>query len=147
MPVIDARKGEVFYAMYRQVPGGLQQVVAPRVPDRSHELVADLLARSQEALCVGDGVDSIRRDGLRAGSYGTPNGTLTPLQAQIDLALAPNRGLRGALLRIDLAGLRRAGYEIPEVTQIGRSFRGPGGDFEMLFPYRIPPEFITVIRQ
>src|SRR5688572_1521083 len=31
VPVIDARKGEVFYAMYRQVPGGLQQVVAPRV--------------------------------------------------------------------------------------------------------------------
>ena len=28
VPVIDARKGEVFYAMYRQVPGGLQQVVA-----------------------------------------------------------------------------------------------------------------------
>ena len=26
VPVIDARKGEVFYAMYRQVPGGLQQV-------------------------------------------------------------------------------------------------------------------------
>ena len=30
VPVIDARKGEVFYAMYRQVPGGLQQVVAHR---------------------------------------------------------------------------------------------------------------------
>ena len=29
VPVIDARKGEVFYAMYRQVPGGVQQVVAP----------------------------------------------------------------------------------------------------------------------
>ena len=26
VPVIDARKGEVFYAMYRQVPGGVQQV-------------------------------------------------------------------------------------------------------------------------
>ncbi len=54
VPVIDARKGEVFYAMYRQVPGGLQQVVAPRVGPVD-ELVADLLARSQEALCVGDG--------------------------------------------------------------------------------------------
>ena len=30
VPVVDARKGEVFYAMYRQVPGGLQQVVEPR---------------------------------------------------------------------------------------------------------------------
>ena len=54
VPVVDARKGEVFYAMYRQVPGGLQQVVAPRVGPVD-ELVADLLARSQEALCVGDG--------------------------------------------------------------------------------------------
>jgi tRNA threonylcarbamoyladenosine biosynthesis protein TsaB len=54
VPVIDARKGEVFYAMYRPVPGGVQQVVGPRVGPVG-ELVADLLARSEEALCVGDG--------------------------------------------------------------------------------------------
>lgn len=54
VPVIDARKGEVFYAMYRLVPGGVQQVVAPQVGPVD-ELVADLLARSQEVLCVGDG--------------------------------------------------------------------------------------------
>ena len=30
VPVVDARKGEVFYAMYRPVPGGVQQVIAPR---------------------------------------------------------------------------------------------------------------------
>lgn len=54
VPVVDARKGEIFYAMYRQVPGGLQQVAPPRVADVD-ELVADLLARSQETLCVGDG--------------------------------------------------------------------------------------------
>ena len=54
VPVVDARKGEVFYSMYRQVPGGLQQVVSPRAAPVD-ELVADLLARSQESLCVGDG--------------------------------------------------------------------------------------------
>jgi len=54
VPAIDARKGEVFWAMYRQVPGGAQQVSAPTVGP-VEELVADLLARSQEALCVGDG--------------------------------------------------------------------------------------------
>jgi len=54
VPVIDARKGEVFYAMYRQVPGGVQQVVAPSVGP-VEELVADLLARSEDVLCVGDG--------------------------------------------------------------------------------------------
>lgn len=59
VPVIDARKGEVFWAMYRQVPGGLQQVAAPTVGP-VEELVADLLARSQEALCVGDGAHRYR---------------------------------------------------------------------------------------
>jgi len=54
VPVVDARKGEVFSAMYRQVPGGLQQVSPPTV-GTVDDLVADLLARSQETLCVGDG--------------------------------------------------------------------------------------------
>lgn len=76
----------------------------------------------------------------------TPNGTLSPLQAQIDLALAPNRGLPEALLRVDLAAMRQAGYEIPEVTRVGRSLGMPGGDFQIQFPYRIPFDYITVIR-
>jgi len=54
VPVIDARKGEVFYAMYKQVPGGIQQVAEPQVGPID-ELVADLMARNEEALCVGDG--------------------------------------------------------------------------------------------
>ena len=36
VPVIDARKGEVFWAMYRPVPGGVQQVTRPpSVPSTS----------------------------------------------------------------------------------------------------------------
>jgi tRNA threonylcarbamoyladenosine biosynthesis protein TsaB len=54
VPVVDARKGEIFSAMYRQVPGGLQQVAPPTV-GTVDDLVADLLARSQDVLCVGDG--------------------------------------------------------------------------------------------
>lgn len=54
VPVIDARKAEVFWAMYRQVPGGVQQVSPPTVGPVD-ELVGDLLARSQDVLCVGDG--------------------------------------------------------------------------------------------
>ena len=67
MPVIDARKGEVFWAMYRQVPGGVQQVSEPTVGPVD-DLVADLLARSQDALCVGDGAERYRDeilDGFR----------------------------------------------------------------------------------
>ena len=54
VPVVDARKGEVFYAMYRPVPGGIQQVMDPRAASVD-ELVADLLAHSHDALLVGDG--------------------------------------------------------------------------------------------
>ena len=61
VPVIDARKGEVFWAMYRQVPGGVQQVSAPTVGPVD-DLIADLLARSQDALCVGDGAERYRDD-------------------------------------------------------------------------------------
>ncbi|BAN01208.1 tRNA (adenosine(37)-N6)-threonylcarbamoyltransferase complex dimerization subunit type 1 TsaB [Ilumatobacter coccineus] len=59
VPVIDARKGEVFYAMYRQVPGGIQQIADPAVGPVD-ELVADLMARNQDVLCVGDGARRYR---------------------------------------------------------------------------------------
>lgn len=51
---IDARRGELFTALYRQVPGGMQRVTEPKVvtPD---ELFADLQAASTECLVVGDG--------------------------------------------------------------------------------------------
>ena len=63
--VIDARKGEIFYALYRQVPGGIQRVSEPTA-GRVDDLIADLLARSQEVVCVGDG--AIRyRDEISAG--------------------------------------------------------------------------------
>lgn len=63
--VIDARKGEVFYAFYRPVPGGVQRVSEPRV-GKTDDLVADLLARGQNAVCVGDG--ALRyRDEIDAG--------------------------------------------------------------------------------
>jgi RHS repeat-associated protein len=87
---------------------------------------------------------SIRTNGLRPGSYATTNGRLSPLQAQIDLALPPTRGLTETMIRIDVAGMRRAGYEIPELLRIPRSTAMPGGGFEMQFPYSVPPEFITV---
>jgi tRNA threonylcarbamoyladenosine biosynthesis protein TsaB len=63
--VIDARKGEVFYAFYRPVPGGVQRVTEP-VVGTIDDLVADLLARDQNAICVGDG--ALRyRDEIDAG--------------------------------------------------------------------------------
>jgi hypothetical protein len=63
------------------------------------------------------------------------------------LALPPNRALPDAAIRIDLAGLRKAGYEIPTPTRVsstvtgagGRTYSMPGGGYEMQFPYSIPP--------
>jgi tRNA threonylcarbamoyladenosine biosynthesis protein TsaB len=52
--VIDARRGEIFYAFYRQVPAGVQRVTEPRV-GRVDDLIGDLLGRHQDAVCVGDG--------------------------------------------------------------------------------------------
>lgn len=49
------------------------------------------------------------------------------------------------MLRVDLAGLRKAGYEIPRVTRVGRSFNMPGGGYELRFPYEVPPEYISVV--
>ncbi len=52
--VIDARRGELFYALYRPVPGGVQQILEPRC-GRVDDLVADLLADGGDAVLVGDG--------------------------------------------------------------------------------------------
>jgi tRNA threonylcarbamoyladenosine biosynthesis protein TsaB len=59
VPVIDARKAEVYWAMYLPVPGGVQRVGAPAIGPID-ELIADLLARSQDVLCVGDGAARYR---------------------------------------------------------------------------------------
>lgn len=51
---IDARRGELYNALYRQVPGGVQRISDYRVCS-PHELSSDLMARGEEALLVGDG--------------------------------------------------------------------------------------------
>ena len=52
--VVDARRGELFYALYRPVPGGVQRITEPSV-GTVDDLVADLVARGDEVVCVGDG--------------------------------------------------------------------------------------------
>jgi tRNA threonylcarbamoyladenosine biosynthesis protein TsaB len=51
---IDARRGEVFTATYRQVPGGIQRLGDQAVcsPD---DLAGDLVATGEDVLLVGDG--------------------------------------------------------------------------------------------
>ncbi len=97
--------------------------------------------------------DSIMEDGLRRGTYATPIGDLSPLQAQLELALPPTRDAPNMKIRIDLDGLRQAGYEIPAPKRVsgtvptgdGRVYQMPGGGYEIQFPYEIPPEYLEII--
>jgi tRNA threonylcarbamoyladenosine biosynthesis protein TsaB len=63
--VIDARRGELFYAFYRQVPGGIQRLSdhAVGTPD---DLASELIASGDDCLLVGDGALRYREafDGL-----------------------------------------------------------------------------------
>lgn len=98
VPVIDARKGEVFWAMYRQVPGGVQQVSPPTVGPVD-DLIADLLARSQEVLCVGDGAERYRDD-IVEGYHCEISGPVHPSPGAL-VQLAHARALREDWVRPD----------------------------------------------
>lgn len=52
--VIDARRGELFTAFYRQVPGGVQRESDPVVCG-PEDLLAEVVASGDEHLLVGDG--------------------------------------------------------------------------------------------
>ncbi|MEO6122968.1 MAG: tRNA (adenosine(37)-N6)-threonylcarbamoyltransferase complex dimerization subunit type 1 TsaB [Ilumatobacteraceae bacterium] len=52
--VIDARKGEVFYAFFTSVAGHLQQVSEPHACSVA-DFNADVLARGQACIAIGDG--------------------------------------------------------------------------------------------
>ncbi len=54
VPAIDARRGELFYAFYRQVPGGVQRL-SPYQVGTPDDLASELLARGDDCLVVGDG--------------------------------------------------------------------------------------------
>lgn len=59
--VIDARKGELFSAFYRGVPGGVQRLAEPRCGSVD-DLISELIARSGDFVCVGDGALRYREE-------------------------------------------------------------------------------------
>jgi tRNA threonylcarbamoyladenosine biosynthesis protein TsaB len=54
VPVLDARRGEVFYATYRQVPGGVQRLSDYEI-GKPDDVAAELAAKGEEVLLLGDG--------------------------------------------------------------------------------------------
>ena len=77
VPVVDARKGEVFYAMYRPVPGGMQQVDRRRGRPGRRARRPTCWRAARTRCCVGDGALRYRdrdrgRVPLRARRRGAP---------------------------------------------------------------------------
>ena len=87
--VLDARRGEVFHARYRPVPGGVQRVSDYEV-GTTDDLVADLVATGEEVLLAGDGalqyqqaLAAVDRAEQAGTSYAAPSTT-----ALLELAAA-----------------------------------------------------------
>jgi tRNA threonylcarbamoyladenosine biosynthesis protein TsaB len=59
VPVVDARRGEIFYAFYRQVPGGAQRLTPHQLATPA-DLASDLLAMGGDCALVGDGAQRYR---------------------------------------------------------------------------------------
>lgn len=59
--VIDARRGEMYWSMFRQQQGATTQVRAPRVGPLA-ELIVDVVDRGQRAHFVGDGAVRYRSE-------------------------------------------------------------------------------------
>jgi tRNA threonylcarbamoyladenosine biosynthesis protein TsaB len=117
--VVDARRGEVFYATYRQVPGGVQRLSEPQV-GTPEQLCNEIQATGDECLAVGDGarryadelVDLIKVEIADAGlAYPSP-------QSLVQLAHA--RALREEFVNpwdVQPVYLRKADAEINWVSR------------------------------
>jgi tRNA threonylcarbamoyladenosine biosynthesis protein TsaB len=112
--VVDARRTEVFWACYRQVPGGVQRVTEP-VVSSSQDLASDLMARGEECLAVGDGAVRYRTvlDEVSHVEVGGP-GTAFPSAAAL-VELAHPRAIREEFVQpweIQPLYLRKADAEV-----------------------------------
>jgi tRNA threonylcarbamoyladenosine biosynthesis protein TsaB len=116
---IDARRNELYYALYRQVPGGVQRISEPTVGS-ADDLASELLALSEEVLLVGDGAHRYREafDGLTKVEI-VDQGNSFPSAASL-VQLAHARALREDFQQIDSIQpmyLRRPDAEINWATR------------------------------
>ena len=119
--VIDARRGEVFWAFYRQSPGGVQRLSEPTVGSPS-DLAADLLALPGETLLVGDGAIRYADQLEGRAEVEVAGGDKAYPSARSLVQLAHARALREDWVRpqeIELLYLRRPDAEINWSTREG----------------------------
>lgn len=96
-----------------------------------------------------ENVESIMQNGLGIEGrqvFTTPTGNLSPIQAQIDLALSPNRGYPNALIGINTATLRELGISpIAGPRNVLSTGNAAGGGTEIIFGQPIPPSALRII--
>ena len=113
--VVDARRGEVFFAVYRAVPGGVVRESGPTVASPDH-LVAELEAVPGEVLAVGNGAMLYRHELEALGSrVEVGSSVLAHPEAAILVELAVPRFLReehDRLVDVVPLYLRRSDAEI-----------------------------------
>lgn len=119
--VIDARRGEVFSALYRQVPGGVQRLREPQV-STAEDLRGEVQAQGSEVLLVGDGAlrhSEVFRDLSKAEvcTHG-----ITHPSARDLVLLAHDRALREEWVQpweVKPTYLRKPDAEISWITRAG----------------------------
>jgi tRNA threonylcarbamoyladenosine biosynthesis protein TsaB len=111
---IDARRAELFYALYRQVPGGVQRESGYQV-GTADDLASELLARGQESLLVGDGAHRYADVLSDVGGVEFGDAGLAYPSASALVELAHARALREEFVRtweLEPLYLRKADAEI-----------------------------------
>jgi len=86
---IDARRGEVFFAFYRPVPGGVARQTAFEVGPPAR-LASELEAAGEDILLVGNGGIVYRRVLESAGTsveFGSPSAAYPSAEALVELAV------------------------------------------------------------
>ena len=92
--VVDGRRGEVFSALYRAVPGGVLRTTEPVVQTPEH-LGAELAAQAGDVLAVGDGAILYRDELARArGGLEFASAAVAHPDAAVLVELAAPRFLR-----------------------------------------------------
>jgi tRNA threonylcarbamoyladenosine biosynthesis protein TsaB len=86
-PAIDARRQEVYYAVYQPVPGGLQRATGYELGSPG-DLANELAARGHDAIVCGDGAMRFRDafDGLDRVELAGPGHAAPDLASLVELA-------------------------------------------------------------
>lgn len=117
---IDARRGEVYTAWYRHVPGGVQRVRDPQLMT-PRDLASDLVALGEDVLLVGDGTIRYEAELREVGGENAGLGHRYPTASAL-VELAQPKALREEFVQpreLEVMYLRQSDAEINWATREG----------------------------